>query len=62
MWLGFAAELAMEVGEADVCLRLGLRGPQVASPQGLLTHMAVREGGHFWGTLPSKARGSLVVA
>lgn len=62
LWLGFAAELAMEVSEADVCLRLGFRGPQVASPQGPLTHVAVRAGGHFWGTMPSKASGSLVAA
>lgn len=62
MWLGFAAKLAMEVSEVDVCFRLGLQGPQVASPRGPLTQVAVREGGHFWGTVPSKARGSLVAA
>lgn len=49
----------MEAGKADVCLQLGLHGAQVASAQGPLTHLAVREGGHFWGTVLGKAKGNL---
>lgn len=52
----------MEMGEVDVCLRLGLRSPQAASAQGPLTHLAWREGGHFGGTVYGKARESLVAA
>lgn len=63
--LGLSAELLLEAGEAGeagVCLQLGLHGPQVASAQGPLTHLAVREGGHFWGTVLGKAKGNPVAA
>lgn len=45
----------MEAGEADVRHWLGLHGPQVASAWCPLTHLAVGEGVHFWGTVSSKA-------